>query len=45
MDRLAKRLANRAVEPEIRRSIKSIIDWGLNDENIFIDPENTYLGL
>ena len=45
MERLDKRLANRAVEPETLRSMKSIIDSDLNDENIFIDSKNTYLDL
>ena len=45
IDRLAKGLTNRAVEPEALRSMKSIIDLDLNDENIFLDPKNTYLGL
>ena len=44
MERLAKRLANR-VEPETLRSMKSIIDLVLNDENIIINLKNIYLGL
>ena len=45
MERLAKRLANQVVEPETLKSMKSITDLDLNDENILIDPKNTYLGL
>ena len=45
IERLAKRLANSVVKSEALKSMKSIIDLDLNDENIFIDPENTYLGL
>ena len=43
MKRLVTRLANLLVEPETLRSMKSIMDLDLNDENIFIDPKNTYL--
>ena len=32
IERLAKRLANRVVEPETLKSMKSIIDLNLNDE-------------
>ena len=40
MERLAKRQANCAVEPETLRKMKSIIDLDLNNENIFLDPKN-----
>lgn len=45
MKNLAKRLANHVAEPETLKSMKSITELNLNDENIFIDPKNTYLGL
>ena len=41
MERLAKRQANCAVEPETLRKMKSIIDLDLDNENIFLDPKNT----
>ena len=40
MERLAKRQANRVVEPETLRRMKSIIDLDLDNENIFLDPKN-----
>lgn len=40
MERLAKRQANCAVEPETLRKMKSIIDLDLDNENIFLDPKN-----
>ena len=40
MERLAKRQANCAVEPETVRKMKSIIDLDLDNENIFLDPKN-----
>ena len=43
MERLAKRQANCAVEPETLRKIidpLSIIDLDLDNENIFLDPKN-----
>ena len=40
MERLAKRQANCAVEPETLIKMKSIIDLDLDNENIFLDPKN-----
>ena len=42
---LMERLANGVVKSATLRSIKSITDLALNDENIFIDLKNTYFGL
>ena len=44
-EKLTKRPANLVVEPVTLRGMKSIIDLDLNDENIFLDPKNTYLCL
>ena len=45
MESLAKKLiANRIVEAENLRQMKSISDLDLNDENIFIDTRQVHLG-
>lgn len=42
---LMERLANGVIKSETLRSIKSITDLALNDQNIFIYLKNTYFGL
>ena len=45
MGRLVKRLANRVIIPETLASMDSVKDLNLDDEEIYIDHEDIYLGL